>query len=79
MSADVTAWIANEAAKLRAGSAMVVDDLHNAVPAVSGNMIDLVERCLAFLRRGEAPSSRPDTRVGPVSQRDLKEGAWRSR
>ncbi len=44
MSADVTASIANDAAKLPAGSAIVVDDFHNAAPAVSGNMTDLVER-----------------------------------
>ena len=44
MSADVTASIANDAAKLPAGSAIVVDDFHNAAPAVGGNMTDLVER-----------------------------------
>jgi LuxR family transcriptional regulator, maltose regulon positive regulatory protein len=44
MSADVTASIANDAAKLPAGSAIVVDDFHNAAPAVAGNMTDLVER-----------------------------------
>ena len=66
-SADVTAPTANEAAKLPAGSAIVVDDFHNAVPAVSGKMIDLVDRWLAFLGgEGEPPSPRPDTRVRPV-------------
>ncbi len=44
MSADVTASIANDAAKLPAGSAVVVDDYHYAAPEVSGNMSDLVER-----------------------------------
>ena len=44
MSADVTASIANDAAKLPAGSAIIVDDFHNAAPAVCGNMTDLVER-----------------------------------
>ena len=34
-SADVTASIANQAAKLSAGPAMVVDDFRNAVPAAS--------------------------------------------
>jgi ATP/maltotriose-dependent transcriptional regulator MalT len=34
MSADVTASIANDAAKLPAGSAIVVDDFHNAALAV---------------------------------------------
>jgi LuxR family transcriptional regulator, maltose regulon positive regulatory protein len=44
MSADVTASIANDAAKLPAGSAIVVDDFHTAALAVSGDMTDLVER-----------------------------------
>ena len=44
MSADVTASIANDAAKLPAGSAVVVDDYHYAAPEVSANMSDLVER-----------------------------------
>jgi LuxR family maltose regulon positive regulatory protein len=44
MSADVTASIANDAAKLPAGSAIVVDDFHAAANAVSGTMSDLVER-----------------------------------
>jgi LuxR family transcriptional regulator, maltose regulon positive regulatory protein len=44
MSADVTASIANDAAKLPAGSAIVVDDFHAAALAVSGPMTDLVER-----------------------------------
>jgi LuxR family maltose regulon positive regulatory protein len=44
MSADVTASIANDAAKLPAGSAIVVDDFHIASARVSGTMTDLVER-----------------------------------
>jgi LuxR family maltose regulon positive regulatory protein len=44
MSADVTASIANDAAKLPAGSAIVVDDFHAAAAAVAGTMTDLVER-----------------------------------
>ncbi len=44
VSADVTASIANDAARLPAGSAVVVDDFHYASPAVSGLMTDLVER-----------------------------------
>ena len=36
MSADVTASIANDAAKLPAGSAIVVDDFHAAAAAVAG-------------------------------------------
>jgi LuxR family transcriptional regulator, maltose regulon positive regulatory protein len=43
MSADVTASIANDAAKLPPGSAIVVDDFHAAAAAVSGDMTDLVE------------------------------------
>jgi LuxR family transcriptional regulator, maltose regulon positive regulatory protein len=43
ISADVTASIANDAAKLPAGSAIIVDDFHNAA-AVSRTMTDLVER-----------------------------------
>ena len=44
MSADVTASIANDAAKLPAGSAIIVDDFHAASAAVGGTMTDLVER-----------------------------------
>ena len=44
MSADVTASLANDAAKLPAGSAVVVDDYHYAAAEVAGNMSDLVER-----------------------------------
>jgi LuxR family transcriptional regulator, maltose regulon positive regulatory protein len=42
MSADVTASIANDAADLPAGSAVIVDDFHAAAAAVSGDMTDLV-------------------------------------
>jgi LuxR family maltose regulon positive regulatory protein len=44
MSADVTASIANDAARLPPGSAIVVDDFHAAAPAAGRNMTDLVER-----------------------------------
>jgi LuxR family maltose regulon positive regulatory protein len=44
VSADVTASIANDAARLAAGSAIVVDDFHYAAAAVAGAMTDLVER-----------------------------------
>jgi LuxR family transcriptional regulator, maltose regulon positive regulatory protein len=44
MSADVTASIANDAAKLPAGSAVIVDDFHVAAAAVGRDMTDLVER-----------------------------------
>jgi LuxR family maltose regulon positive regulatory protein len=43
MSADVIASIANDAAKLPAGSAIIVDDFHAAAAAVSADMTDLVE------------------------------------
>ena len=44
VSADVTASIANDAAKLPAGSAIIVDDFHAAAAGVRGTMTDLVER-----------------------------------
>jgi LuxR family maltose regulon positive regulatory protein len=44
MSADVTASIANDAARLPAGSAIVVDDFHAAAAAAARSMTDLVER-----------------------------------
>jgi LuxR family transcriptional regulator, maltose regulon positive regulatory protein len=44
MSADVTASIANDAAKLPAGSAIIVDDFHFAATAAAPDMTDLVER-----------------------------------
>ena len=44
MSADVTASLANDAAKLPPGSAIIVDDFHSAAAAVARDMTDLVER-----------------------------------
>jgi LuxR family transcriptional regulator, maltose regulon positive regulatory protein len=44
MSADITASVANDAAKLPAGSAVVVDDFHYAATAAAPEMTDLVER-----------------------------------
>ena len=44
MSADVTASIANDAAKLPAGSAIIVDDFHAAAAGAARDMTDLVER-----------------------------------
>jgi LuxR family transcriptional regulator, maltose regulon positive regulatory protein len=44
MSADVTASIANDAARLPAGSVIVVDDFHTAAPAVAAEMTSLVDR-----------------------------------
>src|SRR5580700_4817771 len=43
MSPDVIASIANDAAKLPAGSAVIVDDFHVAAPVVARDMNDLVE------------------------------------
>ena len=43
MSADVTASIANDAAKLPAGSVVIVDDFHFAAAATAADMTDLVE------------------------------------
>jgi LuxR family maltose regulon positive regulatory protein len=44
MSADITASVANDAAKLPAGSAIIVDDFHYAAAASAPDMTDLVER-----------------------------------
>ena len=44
MSADVIASIANGAARLPAGSVIIVDDFQYAAAAVSADMTDLVER-----------------------------------
>jgi LuxR family maltose regulon positive regulatory protein len=44
MSADVVASMANDAARLPAGSAIIVDDFHAAEAAVLRDMTDLVER-----------------------------------
>jgi LuxR family transcriptional regulator, maltose regulon positive regulatory protein len=44
MSADVTASIANDAAALPAGYALIVDDFHTAAAAVAENMTVLVEQ-----------------------------------
>ena len=44
MSADVIASIANDAAKLPRGSAVIVDDFHTAATAVGGDMSALVDR-----------------------------------
>jgi LuxR family transcriptional regulator, maltose regulon positive regulatory protein len=44
MSADVAASIANDAARLPAGSAVIVDDFHTAAAGVSRDMTDVVER-----------------------------------
>jgi LuxR family maltose regulon positive regulatory protein len=44
MSADVTASVANDAARLPEGSAIIVDDFHLVAAAVAPDMTDLIER-----------------------------------
>src|SRR5690349_16260092 len=44
MSADVTASVVNDVARLPSGSAIIVDDFHYAATAVAPAMTDLVER-----------------------------------
>jgi len=44
VSADVIASIANDAAQLPTGSAVIVDDFHTVAAGVSADMADLVER-----------------------------------
>jgi LuxR family transcriptional regulator, maltose regulon positive regulatory protein len=44
MSPDVTASIANDVAKLPAGTAVIVDDFHTAAASAAADMTDLVER-----------------------------------
>ncbi len=44
VSADVIATIADDAARLPAGSALIVDDFHTAAAAVAGDMTNLVDR-----------------------------------
>jgi hypothetical protein len=82
MSAHVTASSTNEAAKLPGWSAMMVDDFHCAVPAVSGNMIDLVDRQLAFfisaVRARRAHRGRTQG-PGPARRVISKAGTGRSR
>jgi LuxR family transcriptional regulator, maltose regulon positive regulatory protein len=43
MTGDVAASIANDAAKLPTGSAIIVDDFHMAAPTAAGGMTELVE------------------------------------
>jgi LuxR family maltose regulon positive regulatory protein len=44
VSADLIASIANDVARLPAGSALIVDDFHTAAAAVAGDIADLVDR-----------------------------------
>ena len=68
MSADVTASIANDAARLPTGSAVIVDDFHTAASAVSGDMADLVERWPAQTAQLVLASrSRPAAAAAPAA------------
>ena len=67
MSADVIASIANDAAKLPAGSAIIVDDFHAASAEVSGTMTDLVERWPASRPAGAGQPNRPSAAAAPAA------------
>ena len=67
MSADVTASIANDAARLPAGSAIIVDDFHYAARAVSKDMTDLVERWPAETAQLVLASRRPSAAAAPAA------------
>ena len=68
MSADVTASIANDAAKLPAGSAVIVDDFQAAAAAVSRDMADLVERWPAeTVQLVLAGRGRPSAAAAPAA------------
>ena len=57
MSADVTASLANDAAKLPAGSVIIVDDFHFGSAAAAPDMTDLVERWPAVRQRLPCPAT----------------------
>ena len=81
MSADVTASLANDAAKLPAGSAIIVDDFHFAAAAAAPDMTDLVERWpaetvqLVLAGRFDPPLRqhrlRMSGQLGEIRDRDL--------
>jgi len=71
MSPDVTASIANDAARLPAGSAIIVDDFHYASASAAKNMTDLIERWPAETAQ-LALSSRIDP---PLRQHRLRMSA----
>jgi LuxR family transcriptional regulator, maltose regulon positive regulatory protein len=70
VSADVIASLANDAAKLPKGSAIIVDDFHVAAPAASTAMADLVERWpaesaqLVLASRSDPPLRMQRMRLG---------------
>ena len=68
VSADVIASIANDAARLPTGSAIVVDDFHAAATAVARTMTDLVERWPAEDRAaGTGQPYRPAAATAPAA------------
>jgi LuxR family maltose regulon positive regulatory protein len=81
MSADVTASLANDAAELPAGSAIIVDDFHFAAAAAAPDMTDLVERWpaetvqLVLASRFDPPLRqhrlRMSGQLGEIRDRDL--------
>ena len=81
MSADVTASLANDAAKLPAGSAIIVDDFHFGSAAAAPDMTDLVERWpaetvqLVLAGRFDPPLRqhrlRMSGQLGEIRDRDL--------
>jgi LuxR family transcriptional regulator, maltose regulon positive regulatory protein len=81
MSADVTASIANDAAKLPAGTAVIVDDFHTATSSAAGQMADLIERWpaggaqLVLASRSDPPLRLPRLRMArelcEIRDRDL--------
>jgi ATP/maltotriose-dependent transcriptional regulator MalT len=74
MSADVVASMANDAARLPAGSAIVVDDFHFAAPAAAKDMTDLVE-CWPFSKVQLVLASRFDPRLR-LNRMRLEGLAW---
>jgi LuxR family transcriptional regulator, maltose regulon positive regulatory protein len=80
VSADVTASIANDAAKLPAGSAVIVDDFQYSSAAVAGTMTDLVARWptetaqLVLASRTDSPLRLHRLRIGPRSRKGRSTG-----
>jgi LuxR family transcriptional regulator, maltose regulon positive regulatory protein len=81
MSADVAASVANDAAKLPPGSAVIVDDFHFAAAAAARDMIDLVEHWpakivqLVLVGRSDPPLRQHRLRItgqlNEIRDRDL--------
>ena len=81
MSADVAASVANDAAKLPPGSAVIVDDFHFAAAAAAPDMTDLVEHWpakivqLVLVGRSDPPLRQHRLRISgqlnEIRDRDL--------